>query len=571
MTTNQQVYIEDINEVADEDMIQLVGFKLGDEEYAIDVLKIQEIIRVVEITSVPRMDAFVLGVMNLRGKVIPVIDLRVRFNLFKSDFDKRTRIIVVKFEKENIGFVVDEVTEVARISKAMVEPTPPLVGSIGQEYILGICKYDERLIILLDIDRVVYEGDNYTESELRKRFYKSEESSKPSPAMVEHEEPEPVIENKVESESVEAKIETEIEQVEQTEVKEEPESVADSIHDMVADAIEEDDGKDELDDIDALIAMELAKREKETEELLKKKKESNKQDNTKEAIDDILEDALNQAETTISKDAEHIDQDDLDALIAKELAMREQETEELLARKKAEEEKKKTEVSHEEVSENDSVIETEKNVVDVKQEKNDDFVVKRDSIEELKALAKKIIEGESVDLSSDIKSEIGDLLRLIVNTKTKLDDIDPNIEESKTKIPILTETLEDVNKMTEEAAFNLMEAADRMSGFYVDLHDSLENLESAINAGDVDKCKEKLSEIESEIEKADELGFRILQELEFQDITEQQLRKTINYIQEIGARLGTIMGFVKLQQIAETETDEASQEEIDKLLSDFGL
>jgi chemotaxis signal transduction protein len=329
MTTNQQqVYIEDINETADEEMIQLVGFKLGDEEYAIDVLKIQEIIRIVEITTVPRMEPFVLGVMNLRGKVIPVIDLRVRFNLYKSDFDKKTRIIVVKFEKENIGFVVDEVTEVARINKSMVEPTPPLVGSIGQEYILGICKYDDRLIILLDIDRVVYEGDNYVESDLRKRFYKTDDNSKAGVIEMEkehaEEEPEPVKEEVVK---------------EKDEKKEEPETVADSIHEMVAETMEEeDDDRDELDDIDALIAQELAKREKETEELLAKKKQPSDNDDKddKENIDDVLADALNQAESTISSSAEHIDQDDLDALIAQELALREKETEEMLARKKEE-------------------------------------------------------------------------------------------------------------------------------------------------------------------------------------------------------------------------------------------
>ncbi|MCA1932202.1 MAG: chemotaxis protein CheW, partial [Calditerrivibrio sp.] len=165
---SQQLYIEDLKEVRDDDLLQLVGFKLGDEEYAIDVLKIQEIIRLVEITSVPRTDSYIMGVMNLRGKVIPVVDLRVRFNLEKSDFDKRTRIIVVRFEKENIGFVVDEVTQVVRINRSMIENTPPLVGTIGQEYILGICKYNDRLIILLDIDSLIYENKGF-ESDLKKK------------------------------------------------------------------------------------------------------------------------------------------------------------------------------------------------------------------------------------------------------------------------------------------------------------------------------------------------------------------------------------------------------------------
>ena len=163
--------IERSQQYAEEmDQIQLVGMKLGEEEYAIDVLKITEIIRTVEITIVPRMESYILGVMNLRGKVVPVIDLRVRFNLDSCDFDKSTRIIVVSVNKENIGFVVDEVTEVIRIKRSMVEPTPPLVGSIGQEYILGICKYDSRLIMLLDIDRVIDESGRYHDSELRKKM-----------------------------------------------------------------------------------------------------------------------------------------------------------------------------------------------------------------------------------------------------------------------------------------------------------------------------------------------------------------------------------------------------------------
>ena len=92
--------------------IQLVGFRLGEEIYATDVMKIEEIIRFTDITTVPRTDSFVLGVMNLRGKVIPVIDLRIRFDLNKFDFDKDTSIIVVNFNTEYLGFVVDSVIEV---------------------------------------------------------------------------------------------------------------------------------------------------------------------------------------------------------------------------------------------------------------------------------------------------------------------------------------------------------------------------------------------------------------------------------------------------------------------------
>lgn len=547
MNVEQQVYIEGIDDVANDDMIQLVGFKLGDEEYAVDILKILEIIRLVEITSVPRMDSFVLGVMNLRGKVIPVIDLRVRFNLAKSDFDKRTRTIVVKFEKENIGFIVDEVTEVARINKSMVEPTPPLVGSIGQEYILGICKYDDRLIILLDIDRVVYEGDKYSESNLRRRFMSSDESDSYVDAAVEEgnvEEVSPVLAG---DNSVDVR-----------------EDVAESIHDMVSESLQDEPEVDLTDDLDALIAAELAMREQETEDLLAKKSSAADMMHDEGAVDDVLNDAINQAENVISNDAGHVDQDDLDALIAAELEMREQETDELIKRK-LEEEKKKNEI------ETDLDVQAV-DIINEVEDVNDDFIVKRDSIHELKTLAKKIIAGDSIDLSSDIKSEIGDLLKLIVNTKSRIDDLDPSIDASQLKIPMVTEALEEVNEQTEKAAFNLMEAADKMSSFYVDINDKFESLEGIIGSGDVEASKGKLLEIENSIGSADELGYRILEELEFQDITEQQLKKTINYTEEIAARLGTIMGYVKLQKLVEsTEDDGASQDDIDKLLSDFGL
>lgn len=147
----------------DDPVLELVGLKLGEEEYALDVLKIQEIIRNVEFTFVPKADPYVLGVMNMRGKVIPVYDMRIRFKLEKANFDKATSIIVTRFDKSNIGFVVDEVTEVIRINRKEIEPAPPLVGSVGQEYILGICKFNSRLIMVLDIDAIagVKEEDSF--------------------------------------------------------------------------------------------------------------------------------------------------------------------------------------------------------------------------------------------------------------------------------------------------------------------------------------------------------------------------------------------------------------------------
>ena len=553
MANVQNVYIEDLKELREEDSVQLVGFRLGEEEYAIDVLKIQEIIRLMEITSVPRMESYILGVINLRGKVIPVVDLRVRFDLERSDFDKRTRIVVVKFEKEDIGFVVDEVTEVIRISKSIVEPTPPLVGAVGQEYILGICKYQKRLIILLDIDRVIYNDENLT-SDLRRKFTQGGSSS----AATEIEEPE-TAELEEKYEEIEGRSESYLEE----EYAEEPKNIE----------REEDKKEDLTDDIDRLIELELEKREKETEELLKKKKEDEKNSNSSEgnsedeALSDILDDALNQANSRISQDATHVDQDDLDRLIAEELEKREKETEELLKRKKEQEKKK---ITDEKDSPEKELYVFEKSD-DVNIDHSDHILVKRDSLKELKELAKKIINGETKDIDMNIKGEIGELLRLLIDTKKKIDILEPSVDDSNKDVPYIAKTLENVNETTEKAALNLIEAADNMSNFFEELNKTTEQIEKALKKNDITAFHKLTDIFEDKLKNTEELGFQILQALEFQDINEQKTRKVIKKVEEIGARLGTILGYAKLQIMSNSENKEASQDDIDKLLGEFGF
>lgn len=553
MADVKNMYIEDLKELKEEDSIQLVGFKLGDEEYAIDVLKIQEIIRLMEITSVPRMEPYILGVINLRGKVIPVVDLRVRFDLERSDFDKKTRIVVVKFEKEDIGFVVDEVTEVIRIDKSIVEPTPPLVGAVGQEYILGICKYRDRLIILLDIDRVVYNDDEIT-SDLRKKFTQGGSSS----ATVEKE--------------VEEPMEVEEEKYEKIDKEEEADFGEGDLENAKGEELEEESQEDLTDDIDRLIELELAKREKETEELLKKKKKEEKkntetEENVEEDLSHILNDALNQANSVISSEAKHVEQEDLDKLIAEELAKREKETEELIKRKK-EQEKKKIDEDEKGLKED---IENATTFQDGKLDKSDNIVIERDSLKELKELAKKIINGETKDIDVNIKGEIGELLKLLIDTKNKVDSVEPSVVESNKDVPYVAKTLESVNEFTEKAALNLMEAADNMSNFFADLNEEIGKVEKALKRNDVDDFNRLIEQFEDKLKKAEDLGFQILQALEFQDINEQKSRKVIKKVEEIGARLGTILGYAKLQNLNSGESNQASQEDIDKLLGEFGL
>ena len=134
-------------------------FKLADEEYGIGILKIKEIIGMMPVTSVPRTPHFVKGVINLRGKVIPVIDLRLKFGMEAIDYTDRTCIIVVEIQGEIganlIGIVVDSVSEVLNIQNREIEDTPTLGTNVEADYILGLAKIEGEVKILLDIDRIL--------------------------------------------------------------------------------------------------------------------------------------------------------------------------------------------------------------------------------------------------------------------------------------------------------------------------------------------------------------------------------------------------------------------------------
>ncbi|MFO8031035.1 MAG: chemotaxis protein CheW [Desulfohalobiaceae bacterium] len=137
------------------DMLQLVSFKLKDEEFGVDILQVQEIIRMQEITHVPNAPDFVEGVINLRGRVIPIVDLRKRFGLESKEHGSATRIIVVMIGQVTVGLIVDEVSEVLRIPEDTVEPPPPIVAGIESDYIKGVGKLEDRLLILLDLNKIL--------------------------------------------------------------------------------------------------------------------------------------------------------------------------------------------------------------------------------------------------------------------------------------------------------------------------------------------------------------------------------------------------------------------------------
>lgn len=138
--------------------LQLVGFHVDGEEYGLDVLRVHEIIRVQHLTRVPNSADFIDGVMNLRGKIVPVVALRRRFGLEPKAMDKETRIVVVETKGTVLGFIVDSVSEVFRIPADKIEP-PPRLGKVDREYVSGVGKLDERLLILLDIDRLMNDSE----------------------------------------------------------------------------------------------------------------------------------------------------------------------------------------------------------------------------------------------------------------------------------------------------------------------------------------------------------------------------------------------------------------------------
>ena len=139
---------------AENPVIQLVGFRLDNEDYAIAITKIQEIILMKPITRIPQVPDFIEGLINLRGSVIPIVNLRKRFGLPPREIDDETRTIVVNIHDKTVGCVVDAVTQVMRINRDQIQPPPLGVLAVNHQYLAGLAKLDDRLMIILDIDKL---------------------------------------------------------------------------------------------------------------------------------------------------------------------------------------------------------------------------------------------------------------------------------------------------------------------------------------------------------------------------------------------------------------------------------
>jgi len=135
--------------------VQVVSFKLGSEEYGVEIAQVQEINRMVAVTHVPRAPQFMEGVINLRGQLIPIIDLRTRFGMPRAEHTKNTRIVVTDIGAKRVGMVVDSVSEVLRLPTDAIEDAPEMITGVDTEYIRGVGKIEDRLIILLDLAKII--------------------------------------------------------------------------------------------------------------------------------------------------------------------------------------------------------------------------------------------------------------------------------------------------------------------------------------------------------------------------------------------------------------------------------
>lgn len=135
--------------------IQLACFKVGPEMYALDIMRIKEIIRPQRLTPVPKAPAFIEGVINLRGAVIPVVDLRKRFDQPVRSDNRSERVLICTLAGKVVGLIADEVTEVRRYTRQDVQPAPQFLKGKGSEYFLGVCRKDDELVMLIDLEKIL--------------------------------------------------------------------------------------------------------------------------------------------------------------------------------------------------------------------------------------------------------------------------------------------------------------------------------------------------------------------------------------------------------------------------------
>lgn len=145
---------------------QYVIFKLGKEEYGVDIMNVKEISEFKESVKVPNTPKFIDGIINLRGDITPIVNLKKRFDLENTEINSNTRIIVININNKQVGFVVDEASQVLRIGEENIEPAPDVVAGVDKKYIIGVGKLDEKIVLLLDLEYILTDEEKEEIKEL---------------------------------------------------------------------------------------------------------------------------------------------------------------------------------------------------------------------------------------------------------------------------------------------------------------------------------------------------------------------------------------------------------------------
>lgn len=150
----------------DETGVQLAVFMLEDQPFAIDIMKIKQIIRPLKITRMPKSPAFMEGVINLRGVVIPVIDMRKRFGMPSRAGEKETKVIIASVERKIVGIIVDDVTEVIPVPRTEIQPPPRVIKGVESNYLHGVCRHRDEILMILNLDEILSADEKISLSEL---------------------------------------------------------------------------------------------------------------------------------------------------------------------------------------------------------------------------------------------------------------------------------------------------------------------------------------------------------------------------------------------------------------------
>ncbi len=134
--------------------LQIVCFKIGTEEYGIDILKVQEILKLPNITKLPKTEPYIMGVIDLRGRVIPIADLSIKFGIESGNLKGNSRAVVVDIGGKQVGLAIDSVSHVIKVKSEDIEPPPPIVKGISGKYIIGIAKMENSFVVILDINKI---------------------------------------------------------------------------------------------------------------------------------------------------------------------------------------------------------------------------------------------------------------------------------------------------------------------------------------------------------------------------------------------------------------------------------